>query len=253
MKITKCVSKFDRVRLLAGAAMVTVAALGSVAGAAPVVAPNAFAGIEGDLNNCIPVAGCLGFNRYQQVFASSEFSAFGGPQFITEIAFRLDGLVGQTFTHNFSNVSVGLSTTAAAPDALSLTFANNRGADFTAVHSGLLALSATYNGAAIGPQAFDIVIALSTPFRYDPNAGNLLLDWQSFGGEASDFAAVDASFVEGDSVSRVWGLGAGDAMAVGADTFGLITQFRTAGIPEPGTLLLSCVGLFALLRSRRRR
>lgn len=240
------------VRTLIGAAIVAAAVLGPPAGATSVVAPNALGAAEGDTNNCIPVSGCLGTNRYQQVFASSQFGAFGGPQAIIEIAFRLDGEVGPTFAHLFTNVSIGLSTTTAAPDGLSSTFANNRGADFTVVRSGPLALAATRDGSAVGPQAFDIVIALTTPFVYDPGAGNLLLDWQNFGAEnflggPDPSASVDASFVLGDSVSRLYGLGADDVSG-SADTLGLVAQFRT---PEPGSALLCGAALLAMLRRWR--
>ena len=36
--------------------------------------------------------------RIQQVFASTQFAAFGGPRLITQIAFRPDGPFGSAFT-----------------------------------------------------------------------------------------------------------------------------------------------------------
>jgi hypothetical protein len=106
---------------------------------------------------------------------------------ITGLAFRPDAFTGAAFSTTLSNVSIFLTTTTNAPDALSSTFANNEGADKTLVHSGSLSLSSADTGPAGGPKAFDIVINLTTPFLYNPGSGNLLLEVQNFGGGTTTF------------------------------------------------------------------
>lgn len=234
-------------------------ALGIVAAAAPasavvIVAPNASAAVEGGSNNCIGLTGCAGRDRYQQVYNSSEFGALSGPELITRIAFRPDEGEG-AFVMNFANVQVKLSTTTAAADGLSGTFATNSGADLTTVYSGALALSSA--GVAIGPGPFDVIINLQTPFLYDPSLGNLLFEFMNISSE--EFAGISLDAVNAaDSVSRLFSFGAANEPTGIRDTTGFVTQFTTRAasmvVPEPSTLALFAVGFagLAFASSRRR-
>lgn len=191
----------------------------TVSAAAPLVVPNSLATIEGNSNNAFPFSIAASSMRYQQVFAASEFGT--QPLTITQITFRPDGPAGNAFSTTLSNVQINLSTTSAAPDGLSSTFANNVGGDDTVVFpSGPLALSSLDTGS--GPRDFDIVINLTTPFVYDPSAGNLLFDARNFSGGST--TAFDHQFTPSDPVSRVFG-------AVGSstgtpDTSGLVAAFE---------------------------
>jgi hypothetical protein len=77
------------------------------------------------------------------------------------------------------------STTTRSVAGLSATFAENIGADNTLVFSGTLNWA---TGNLPGPgntRQFDVVFPFTTPFLYDPAAGNLLLDIRLSGiGEA---------------------------------------------------------------------
>jgi hypothetical protein len=227
-----------------------------------IVAPNAQAAAEGNSNNGFPFNLSpfgVSSQRYQQVYAASEFSALSGPSFIAQILFRPDALEGGAFSSTLPNVQVNLSTTTKAPDGLSTTFASNIGADDTIVFgAGPLSLSSAFTGPAGGPKNFDITINLTTPFLYDPASGNLLLDVRNFGGGRT--TQFNAEFLGGDSVSRAYTVttsGVNDASG-STDSLGLVTEFKfaPAAVPEPSSVVLfgTCLALtLGILRRRRAR
>ena len=209
------------------------------AGAQTVVSPGGAAATEGNTNNAFP------FNythsgRYQQVYAASEFSAATGPTLITQIAFRPDAASGGAFSTTFANVQFDLSTTSKQPNFLSANFASNVGADDRMVRSGSLTLSSAFTGPAAGPKDFDVIVTLTTPFVYDPAAGNLLLDIRKFSAEGigQQLDAVDGSGVS----SRAYSYDVNDANGLIGAFYGeqtaLVTQFTFSGaaVPEPGNL-----------------
>jgi hypothetical protein len=224
--------------------------------AAAIVSPSAQTSVEGNIDNGLPFNIAfvgLSSERYEQVYSATQFGS--GPLLITGLAFRPDANTGAAFSTTLSNVSIFLTTTANAPDALSPIFANNEGADKTLVHSGSLALSSADTGPAGGPKAFDIVINLTTPFLYNPASGNLLLEVQNFGGGTT--TQFDAQITSGDPVSRVFTIdvnGASDATG-NTDTLGLVTEFLTAqvAVPEPSSIILfgSAALMFAAIRRRK--
>ncbi|HEV3199216.1 MAG TPA: PEP-CTERM sorting domain-containing protein [Bryobacteraceae bacterium] len=208
---------------------------------ASVIVPNALAGVEGAGANTFPFDSITA-QRYQQVYAASQFSAGG---LITQVAFRPDGPLGHAFSVTIANVQIDLSTTLAAPDGLSSTFASNVGLDDRVVFSGPLSLSSSFAGPAGGPKAFDIIVNLTTPFVYNPGSGNLLLDVRSFSGEPSGMAGeFDSQFTLGDPISRAYGDIASPTASV-MDSEGLVTEFTI--IPEPGTLVLLAIGILLVL------
>lgn len=244
--IIETMLKFAVVLLLAGAPTILYAQ--------NVVVPNGLAGVEGNLNNGFPFNlsnNGLTMQRYQQVYGAGEFSSVVGPKLITTITFRPDGDTGSAFASTITDIQINLSTTSAAVDALSTTFASNIGGDDTIVFSGALSLSSSSSGGP--PRNFDIVINLSTPFLYDPANGNLLLDVRNFSGEST--TQFDAENTSGDGTSRIFTVGSGvsSPTADGADTIGLVTQFTFAAVPEPSTIALTSVGVVGIANLLRRR
>ncbi len=213
--------------VLLGLAM-WVALAGGVAHAAVIVVPNTLETTEGNVFTAFPFSLSGNFPpRYQQVFAASEFTSLSGPKFITQIAFRPDGdtRFGSAFPETtIPNIQINLSTTSKAPDGLDTIFDNNVGSDDTEVFNGSLPLSSSYTGPPGEPKDFDIVIPLTTPFRYDPSLGNLLLDVRNSSREMPTTTNFDAQFDFADSISRVLVLGP----SVIPGTIGLVTQFTTS-------------------------
>jgi hypothetical protein len=229
-----------------------------------ITTPNGQTAAEGNNNNSYPFnlgpfAAFVpsGTQRYQQIYSASEFGALAsGGEFITQIAFRPDA-ASTAFASTLPSIRIDLSTTIAAPDLLSTAFANSVGANDTIVYGGAsggaLSLSSSFTGPAGGPKNFDIIINLTTPFFYNPAAGNLLLDVHNFGGGTT--TPFDSQNTVGDSVSRVstTSSGVGSATADLADSFGLVTRFTTV-VPEPGRMALfgvALIGLFNFKRSSR--
>jgi len=175
--------------------------------------------------------------RLQEVYAASHFGA--APVLITALAFRLDNpaaasalrldtsatggnastnspagqgsaptagrddIRGEPLAATTLDLAVRLSTTAKQPDALSLTFASNAGPDELLVFDGLLTVDPLGGAGSSGPNPFEIVVTLTTPFYYSPAAGNLLVDIRNY---SASSIQIDASNVAGDAASRVFRL-----------------------------------------------
>ena len=142
-----------------------------------------------------------GINREQTVYSAAYFPA--QPIIITGVRYRPDvvDVGGQAFTNTISHIQFNLSATTNAPDHLNSTFAVNNGTNLTTVFDGALSISSQFSGPALGPKAFDIVVNFTTPFLYNPLAGNLMIDIKNFSGEPT--SAIDADVSSGDFASRV--------------------------------------------------
>src|SRR5450432_18176 len=179
---------FTSTRIYSVVAACLTFAAGTIAARADIliVSPAAQAAVDGNGGNNFPFDigdSVISSQRYQQVYSASDFAVLNGPALITEILFRPDSLNGKAFSTTLPAIQIDLSTTTAAPDALSAVFANNIGADDTVVYGpGPLALSSAFTGLPGGPKNFDVAIKLTHAFLYNPAAGNLLLDVRNLGG-----------------------------------------------------------------------
>jgi hypothetical protein len=217
------------------------------------VVPNSYAAVNGGgalsepFNNGLQI-------RYQQVYASSEFSAFGGPKWIHGVYFRPDGRIGgfgHAFTQTYDKLEIHLSTTSVGPGTIGQNYVNNAGSDDTTVLNtaldGPVTISSAFTGPAGGPKDFDIYIPFTKAFRYDPAAGNLLIDIKRDG---TSLQLSEFDFVSHTSLGRAYGFLPNPNGSLGRDA-GLVTRFEfndrassdsTFGFPNLGGASLTTAG-----------
>jgi hypothetical protein len=199
----------------------TNGALGAIptVSALTIVVPNANTSTEGDFNNGFP------FNignfsipsmRYQQIYASSQFSAGG---VIDKLRFRKDP-IGVNFNTSNIDVKINLSYSATSPTAPSTTFATNVGAGVVTVFDGLLNLSSAGSGT---PMPFDIVIDVADVFNYVPATGNLLVDIFLRSSPVTTF--FDAVGTSQSVTSRIFSSSSVNDTTGSAFQSGLVTRF----------------------------
>jgi hypothetical protein len=194
--------------------------------------------------NCFPF-GCAYGGEYQQVYNSGQFP---GSITITDLQFfNTQVNFGATST-NTGNFAISLSTTSADWNTLSPTYANNIGANNTLVFSGSISQ----------PWAFGdtLTINLTTPFTYNPGAGNLLMDVVVSGsGDAGGPIYFDTNGYNGGSFNGNTFLGRVYGAGVVNSGYGLVTGFSTgvSTVPEPGSLALFGSGVIGLMAVVRRK
>ena len=204
--------------------------------AAPAALASTFTIGAKDDENCFPFGCNVSVGTvYQQLYSSSAFS---GPASITAVSFQSDPSLGGTVSGgNFTLSASTTSTTLAGINEFN--FASNIGANNTVVFSG--GLSAHFVGGVL-------TIPFSTPFFYDPAAGNLLLNFN-----ISGLVPGGAFFDSNDGTSTVYSR----AQNFGSSSvgWGLVTTFDTAvsGVPEPAMWGLMVVGFGIAGTTMRRR
>jgi hypothetical protein len=149
-----------------------------------IVVPNALATNDGNGSGTTP-SGPTSV-REQQIYGASQFGALSGPSFLTKFAFRPDRILGQSGPRTFT-LRVYASTT-------SRSVAGNLGTNNTLVFDGTVNVTTANLPGPGNTRQFDYVFPFTTPFLYDPAAGNLVLSLQ-FEGSGS---AVTFDTVSGD-------------------------------------------------------
>ena len=204
-----------------------------------IVVPNEFADVEG------PSGGSnlpgIGF-RSQTIFSSEEFASLPeSHRLITTIAFRPNASVTEPRTSNWGEALWSLSTTTRAPTDMSEVFSENHGPDQTVVYDGPLVLTTKATGPPDGPRGFDYVVALQTPFFYDPSQGNLAIDFTLPSGFTP--SPLDDQAVRPDAWLVDFPLSDSTSGALRGNQ--LIMQLTF--VPEPSTFAAISLGLAAIL------
>ncbi|MBA3961301.1 MAG: hypothetical protein H0X40_05290 [Chthoniobacterales bacterium] len=220
--------------LVIKSATIAVALLGSLATAAnatSIVAPNANATVEGDVR--ASTAPLNDSSRFQQIVGSSQFGS--SPIMITQIAFRPDSTQAAPFSINFSNLRLDLSTTSVAVGSLNSTFASNIGANNTTVFDQGITLSSANLPGPGNTKQFDIIITFTTPFLYDPSAGNLLLDLTTLNPDSTGF--IDGQTDSTGTITAVVFADNDPNATMGlVQPAGVVVQFTTTGQNAPLTI-----------------
>lgn len=183
--------------------------------------------------------------RLQQIYGGQDFRLNPTlPVRITQLSFQPVLPQFSTIDVNLPNIAIRLSTTARAVDGLSNTFAENLGADETAVFSGPLHFFSD------GSAQFPVKISFQTPFVFDPTAGNLLVDYfnyQTLPNRSGGYGQLLAQVSSLDTTSNTDAINA-NAMSGGVGTLGLVTRFTVTPVPEPSTrvMLALAIGGFGL-------
>jgi hypothetical protein len=142
-----------------------------------IVVPNALATIDGNDFDGTP-SGNTGGVRVMRIFDASQFGALSGPSLLTQIATRPDTIPGGPSGPRSPTLRIYASTTKRSVANMSTTFAENLGTNTTLVFDGTLLLTTANLPGPGNTRQFDIVERFTTPFLYDPAAGNLVLDLQ---------------------------------------------------------------------------
>ncbi len=209
-----------------------------------VVSPSSFKDKEGDGDSAIFSGGAGTDVRFQQFYQSANFiGSLPNGGYIKEISFRTDGNGGGGQAAVLTHMEIHLGY-AGGFNQISREYAKNQGAGYALVYSGSLDIPRLSSG------QYDITVALQTPFLYNPNAGNLMLDYVNVG-----FGGFGVGLVDRTGTSLETGFLAGSrfsSQAIGLIAGGLITSFTVDPVPEPGFAALLALGGAILVMVRRR-
>lgn len=234
--------------------------LGSVTGRADtIVVPNAQTNSPGNADT--GGVGTYSGQIVQELYSSGQFT---GPIDITGFSWRPAPGTGAVVA-TYGSTSIYLSYSPNSPNStdgplMSSTFANNVGMDQTLVFSGTN-LSLTGAGCS-GPGScpFDIGVSFTTPFYYDPSAGNLLLEMVSTDTSGNDGSLdIEGYLAPGGPIALVENDTSATATTGSFAYAGLVTEFTytpatAATTPEPPSWILTATAamIASLWISRRR-
>jgi len=228
-----------------------VTALGLLAGVAAaqvITIPSGTATTEGLSSNAMPWGlGGTGL-LVQSIYDSSNFTAQGvvAPITITRLRWRPDSASAHSWAAcGYTPVTIKMSTCPLDQLVASPTFANNVGADLTTVFAGTVSHPAGAT-AAPGPAPFLVDVPLTTPFLYDPNAGDLNIEVDLPTGSFTGTAGLQFDMQQSASCCRVFASTQYGPPPYGApagtrnNSLGMVVEVTFA--PAPGSALVSSYG-----------
>jgi hypothetical protein len=207
-----------------------------------VVVPNEFEEFEGP-----GVAGVSDFGpiKQQQLYLATEFASLPAThRTITGFYARPDASETDPSSATYTDLMIRASTTTAS--SLSSVFANNHGTDVTTVFEGELTISTAAGGPVEGPRDFDYYFPFDTPFTYDPDAGNLLVELISNSGPLGRL--VLDTF---ESTSSLYVFASSAVASTGeVRNGGFVNQF--VFVPEPTGIIFAALSVMGLAMCRIR-
>lgn len=217
-------------RIWVGAAFACAMFMGGSAQAAEII----FGGLPASFGDCTPR--CT--PTIQFGYGSSTFS---GVSDISSVGFAFGGGAPQSGTYSFT-----LSTSRNAASALSTNFADNLGLDAQAFYTGAFSATADTDGFynVTGPA-----------FRYDPTAGDLLVQVTGGDGAFSSGASAYVSGADGGRAYQLFGSNVAESGYVPNTKFGVTSVGGVGAGPEPGTWAMMIFGfgvVGGVLRRRQR-
>ena len=188
--------------------------------------------------------------EYQQVYTHSVFP---GPFLITGLEFFNTAYNSGATSLESGPVTIALSETSVDWNTIGPVLSANIGVNNVQV----------FNGTIGGPWAFGntLTFSFSTPYLYDPAAGNLLMDVFAnlSGNEVVDFDSngLNGFGFNGNTIMGRAALPSpGFPFVIVDHGFGIVTGFMGSPVPEPSSLLLLsstvCVGSVYIVRRRRK-
>lgn len=176
-----------------------------------VVVPNGTGAAAGNSSNAFPwgaSASTWPGLRLLCVYDASNFTAQGitSPIRVNRLRWRPDNNAPAVTGGVFTAGDVRLSTAPMDYSGLTTNFAGNHGPDLTTVYSGPVTHAPTSGGGQWTVNSWCVDITLTTPFLYDPNAGDLVIDCDYPGGVNFVGGTVGQMDVRatGSSAGRVW-------------------------------------------------
>lgn len=144
--------------------------------------PNGAATTEGNSNNVFPFGSTsttIPGLRVQHIYDSTNFTAQGVTTavLINRIRLRANATTSTWVGGTYATGSIAMSTCPVDQSAVLINFANQQGPDYTVCYSGPISfLPGTGAGTTvIGPTVIDV--SFTSPFYYDPNLGDLCIDF----------------------------------------------------------------------------
>lgn len=161
-----------------------------------IVVPNQSAAQDGDTFTTTAAGDGGGGARSMLIFDASQFQPLTGPSYLTRFAWRPDTLPGPVGPRT-TRLEIYASTTRRSLAEITTRMNDNVGPDRTLIFSGTHPFVSANQPGPGNTREFDYVFPVTTPFLYDPAAGNLVLDLQISGatGPAMRFDALTRSTV----------------------------------------------------------
>jgi hypothetical protein len=186
----------------------------------------------------------------QFIYGSSFLSGIPIGAQIGGIQFRREGGFASTPNADvtYTNFSLTLSKSLAAPGSLSTTFASNQGPDAIEVRNGSLFVATNAYPGTLSPNAFGPVISFTTPYTY--TGGDLLVTIRHTGADSN--IGVQGRILDAENDPNLQYLLSTGSLSTTATVNHAYAPVANLIIPEPTGLCLLGGGALLLCRRARR-